>query len=311
MGFVFALVGAMSLAAIPLALGWRRGVDEATMARAFGIDYEEQNRFDFEAWARQTGTGLTFRQIAFSTGAWTVGGLVVGFLIGGLFQALLMGAAGALFYLSGLSNARQEFRLRQAQDVARGVRIMQTLLKQGTATPEALAAAAEAVGPAGRPVLEDLVQRWRSVSPDRHAEAIRAWTAAWNNPAEDMLATALLAGVENRIEVVDLLDSLHRTLVEVIQVLTRARAEARGIEWQAKFLALEPPLVLALIRLIAPEIGNAWTNPIFILPVLLGSSISYLLSTRQIRAGLSMEASIGLTQGGEGEIPTDRFGRPL
>lgn len=311
MGFVFALVGAMSLAAVPLALGWRRGVSQAAMARAFGIDQPDDGGLDLEAWAKQTGTGLTFRQIAFSTGAWTLGGAVVGWVTGGWFQALLMGAAGALFYASGMSSKRQEFRIQQAKDVSRAIGVMQTLIGQGSSTADALAQAAESAGPAGKPVLKDLVQRWRSVSPDRRADAVREWTAQWSNPAEDMLATALIAGLENRIEIGDLISSLQRTLVQVIEVLSRAQAEARGIEWQAKFLALEPPLVLVLIRFIAPEIGKAWTNPLFILPVLLGSSISYLLSMRQIRAGLSMEASIGLTKGGEGEIPTDRFGQPL
>lgn len=310
MRIVFALVGAMSLATIPLVLGWRRGVSQAAMARAFGIDHQERT-FDLDAWAKQTGTGMTFRQIAFGAGAWAVGGVVVGMVIGGWFQALLMGIAGFLFYMSGLSNKRQEFRLQQAQDIARAARVLETLLTQGHSLPDALRIAADAAGPAGGPILKDLVNRFDTTSPDRYATVVREWTQDWNNPAEDMLATSLLASLENRIEVSDLIASLQRTLVQVIEVLTRARAEARGIEWQAKFLALEPPLVLVLIRLIAPEIGDTWTNPLFVLPVLLGSSISYMLSMRRIREGLSMEASIGLTPGGTGEIPTNRFGDPL
>jgi hypothetical protein len=52
-------------------------------------------------------------------------------------------------------------------------------------------------------------------------------------------------------------------------------------------------------------------NPIFLLPMLLGSGLSYLLSMRMIQAGLSIEASMGLLSKGEGEIRLDRLGRVL
>jgi hypothetical protein len=310
MEVVMALVGATALAAVPVAWGWRRGASETAMARAFGLDYR-QRRLDPEAWARQTGTGLIFRQIAYSAFVWMAGGLLLGFLIGGLVQALLLAVAAGLFYLSSLANVRQEYRLRQAQEIARSAQVLETLLAQGRGLPEGLRLASEATGPVGAPVLRDLVERLDRSAPERYAEAVREWSRSWDNPAAEMLAAALIAALESRIEIGHLLYRLRRTLLEVIEVLTRARAEARGIEWQARFLALEPPLVLALIRLIAPEMGQVWTNPLFLLPVAAGSALSYVLSMRLIRQGLSMEASVGLMPGGRGEIPTDRFGQPL
>jgi hypothetical protein len=47
------------------------------------------------------------------------------------------------------------------------------------------------------------------------------------------------------------------------------------------------------------------------MPVIIGSGVSYWLSTRMIRNGLSIEASMGLQAGGQGEIRLDRLGRVL
>jgi hypothetical protein len=52
-------------------------------------------------------------------------------------------------------------------------------------------------------------------------------------------------------------------------------------------------------------------NPLFLLPVLLGSGLSYALSMRMIQDGLSIEATMGLLSKGEGEIHLDRLGRVL
>ena len=49
----------------------------------------------------------------------------------------------------------------------------------------------------------------------------------------------------------------------------------------------------------------------YLFPVFIGSILAYTLMTRQIRTGLSPEASVGLMAGEAGEIPRDRFGRPL
>ena len=43
--------------------------------------------------------------------------------------------------------------------------------------------------------------------------------------------------------------------------------------------------------------------------MLLGSGLSYWLSTRMIRNGLSIEASMGLQAGQAGMIKLDRMGR--
>jgi hypothetical protein len=54
---LISLIAALALAAIPIAFGWRRTVDEAGMARAMGIA-QPKKKFDPEKFARQTGTGL-------------------------------------------------------------------------------------------------------------------------------------------------------------------------------------------------------------------------------------------------------------
>jgi len=161
-------------------------------------------------------------------------------------------------------------------------------------------------------VLGDLVYRMRAASADRAAEAVREWTLTWDNPAVDVVGTALLAGLEGRIEIAPLVASLRNTLASVIEVLSRARAAARGIEWQARFLALFPPSVLVAIAVVTPGMCALYAgNPLLVVPVLFGSGLSYLLSMSMIRNGLSIEASMGLESGGQGEIQLDRMGRVL
>jgi len=307
---VLSLIGALALASIPLVLGWRRTVDEASMARAMGLNLPKRG-FDPEKFARQTGTGLTFNQILFGGLAWIAGGFAAGMFLGAL-AAILFAVAGGLLYAGNLSNRRQEVRLRQSKDILRGLGVVETLLSQGRPLNDALDEAAQAVGPDGQFVLGDLVYRLRAAPADRAAEAVREWTLAWDNPAVDVVGTALLAGFEGRIEIAPLVASLRKMLTSVIEVLSRARAAARGIEWQARFLALFPPGVLVAIAVITPEMGDLYaTNPLLIVPALFGSGLSYLLSTRMIRNGLSIEASMGLETGSQGEIQLDRMGRVL
>jgi hypothetical protein len=52
-------------------------------------------------------------------------------------------------------------------------------------------------------------------------------------------------------------------------------------------------------------------QPLYLLPVIIGSSLSYWLSLRSVRNGLSIETSIGLQTGGQGMIRVDRMGRVL
>jgi hypothetical protein len=310
MTILLSLIGALALASIPIALGWRRTVDEAGMARAMGIA-QPQRRFDPEKFARQTGTGLAFNQIAYGFLAWAGGGLAGGLFLG-LFPALLFAIAGGLLYAGTLSDKRQEFRLKQARDILRGLGVVETLLSQGRPLGDALADAAAAVGPDGRMVLGDLVIRLRSAPADEAAQAVRDWTTAWDNPAVDIVATSLLASLEGRIEIGPLVASLRKTLGTVVEVLSRARAAARGVEWQARFLALFPPAVLIVIAITTPETGALYSaNPLLLSPVIIGSGLSYWLSMRMIRNGLSIEASMGLQAGRQGEIRLNRMGRVL
>ena len=307
---LIALIASLSLASIPILLGWRRTVDEAGMARAMGIAQPKKS-FDPEKFALQTGTGLTFNQIVFGFLAWAGGGLVGGFFLG-IFPAVLFAIAGGLLYAGTLSDKRQEFRLKQAKDILRGLGVMETLLSQGKPLNDALDEAAQAVGPDGKLVLGDLVIRMRTAPADEAAVAVREWTNAWDNPAVDIVATSLLASIEGRIEIGPLVAALRRTLGAVVEVLSRARAAAKGVEWQARFLALFPPVVLVVIAITTPDTGALYSaNPLLLTPVILGSGISYWLSTRMIRNGLSIEASMGLQAGGQGEIRLDRLGRVL
>jgi hypothetical protein len=307
---MLAIVAALALAAIPITLGWRRTMGEAEMARAMGVA-APQKRFDPEKYARQTGTGLAFNQIAYGFLAWTGGGLLAGSFLG-TFPSILFGISGGLLYAGTLSDKRQEFRLKQAKDILRGLGVVETLLKQGKPLGDALDESAQAVGPDGRMVLSDLVVRLRTASADQAALAVREWTTAWDNPAVDIVATSLLASLEGRIEISPLVAALRKTLGAVVEVLSRARAAAKGVEWQARFLALFPPAVLVLIAITTPETGNLYAaKPLLLSPVIVGSGVSYLLSMRMIRNGLSIEASMGLQSGGQGEIQLDRLGRVL
>jgi Flp pilus assembly protein TadB len=307
---LLALIAALALASIPLVLGWRRTAGEAGMARAMGIALPKAS-IDPEKFARQTGTGLTFNQIAFGFLTWAGGGLVAGLFLGP-FAAILFSIAGGLLYAGTLSDKRQEFRLKQAKDILRGLGVVETLLTQGKPLNDALDEAAQAVGPDGRVVLSDLVVRLRSAPADEAALAVREWTTAWDNPAVDIVATSLLASLEGRIEISPLVAALRRTLGAVVEVLSRARAAAKGVEWQARFLALFPPGVLVVIAITTPETGALYSsNPLLLSPVIIGSGISYWLSMQMIRNGLSIEASMGLQAGAQGEIRLDRLGRVL
>ena len=307
---LISLIAALALAAIPILLGWRRTVDEAGMARAMGIA-QPKKRFDPEKFARQTGTGLAFNQIAYGFLAWVGGGLAGGIFLG-VFPAILFAIAGGLLYAGTLSDKRQEFRLKQAKDILRGLGVVETLLSQGKPLGDALDDAAQAVGPDGRMVLGDLVVRLRTAPADEAALAVREWTTAWDNPAVDIVATSLLASIEGRIEIGPLVASLRKTLGTVVEVLSRARAAAKGVEWQARFLALFPPCGAGGDR--HHHTGNrevVFRQSTFVTPVIIGSGVSYWLSMRMIRNGLSIEASMGLQAGGQGEIRLDRLGRVL
>ena len=310
MTFVFSLIAALSLASIPLVLGWRRTAGEAAMARQLGIA-APQKKFDAEKFALRTGTGLTFNQLLFGFLAWVFGGLIAGLVLG-LVAAILFAAAGGLLYYGGVSERRQEFRLSQARDILRAMGVVETLLAQAKPLLESLADAANAVGADGRLVLSDLVARMQSARADQQGDAIRAWTQAWDNPAVDIVATSLLASVESHISVTDLVAKLRETLSDVVQILGRARAAANGITWQARFLAIFPPCVLVVMGILTPEAGRMYaTQPWYLLPVVLGSGTSYWLSMRSIRNGLSIETSIGLQAGQQGIIQYDRMGRVL
>jgi len=310
MTFVVSLVAALSLASIPIILGWRRTAGEAAMAKQMGIAVPKK-KFDPDKFALQTGTGLRFNQLLFGFLAWVLGGLIAG-LFFGVVGAIVFAIAGGLLYYGGVGERRQEFRLNQAKDILRAMGVVETLLAQAKSLQESLADAANAVGGDGRMVLGDLVAKMQSARADQQGNAIREWTQAWDNPAVDIVATSLLASVEQRISITDLVSKLRETLSDVVQILGRARAAAKGIAWQAKFLAIFPPAVLVVMAILTPEAGKMYADrPLFLLPAILGSGLSYWLSMRSVQRGLSIENSIGLQAGQQGMIPLDRMGRVL
>jgi Flp pilus assembly protein TadB len=310
MDFVFALIAAFSLASIPLILGWRRTADAAAMARQLGIASQKKG-FDPEQFALRTGSGLTFNQLLFGFLAWVCGGFIAGLFLGAI-AAVVFAIAGGLLYYGGVQDRRQEFRLQQAKDILRGMGVVETLLTQAKNLQESLEEAASAVGMDGRVVLGDLVARMRAAPPEKQGQAIREWTQAWDNPAVNIVATCLLASVESRLTITDLVAKLRETLSDVVQILGKARAAAKGIAWQAKFLAIFPPAVLVAMSIITPEAGRMYAaQPWYLVPVLAGSSLSYWLAMRSIRNGLSIETSIGLQKGEQGMIRLDKMGRVL
>jgi hypothetical protein len=303
--FVLALIAALSLSSIPLVLGWRRTAGEAALARQLGIA-QNSKKFDPEKFAMQTGTGLTFNQIAIGFLAWIGGGLFAGFALG-ILAAILFAIAGGLLYAGTLSDRKQEFTLQQAKDILRALGIVETLLMQGKTLFDSWVSATNAVGPAGQIILVDLVTRLRACTSGQEATAVREWAKAWDNPAVDIVATVLYSHFSLSIDVAPMIQTLRGTLSAVVEILSRARAAAKGIEWQAKFLAVFPPFVLVLIGLTTPEAGKIYArNPLYVMPVLVGSAMSYWLSMRMVRNGLSIEASMGLQS--EGSISIEKMG---
>ncbi len=293
---MLALVAALAFGSIPLLLGWRTGYNKAEMARQMGVG-GERKRFDPEVYARQTGTGLKFNQILYGFLAWVFGGFVVGLFLGGV-GAFLFAVGGGFLYYGVLASRRQAFRMCQAKDILRGLQLIETLVTQGKTLTQAIEETANSVSPDGKIVLGDLVTKLRTASPEGEPQVIREWTQHWDNPAVDTLAVALLAHYELHLPIGKLVGNLSRTLGAVIEVLARAREAAKGVEWQARFLAIFPPGVLAFMALTTPEMGRLYSeNPIYLLPVLIGSALSYYMSMRMIQTGLSIEASMGLKVG--------------
>ena len=306
---VIAIIGALAVASIPLMLGWRRTSGEAQMVSAMGLKQPEK-RFNPEKWALRTGTGLTFNQIALGVLLWVAGGFIAGTPLG-IFSSVLFAAAGGLLYVGVLVGKRQDIRLNQARDILRALGVMETLLSQGRPLLQAVEEAASAVGPDGQRVLQDLVVRMRAAPADRTADAVRDWTQDWSNPAVNVVGTAILSALEARIEIGPLIASLRKTLSGVVNVLSSARAKAKGIEWQARFLTLWPPGILAFMGLTSPFMGLIYSeSPGYLLPVMIGAGLSYILSMRKL-SELSIEASMGLQGGAYMEISLDRMGRVL
>jgi hypothetical protein len=160
-------------------------------------------------------------------------------------------------------------------------------------------------------VMADLLASVRAAPTARErAEAVRAWTRRWAGVMDDLFGAALLSALEGDVRPLPVLSAVRRAMAEVMEILSRARAEARGLEIQAKALGIGP-IAIVIFLIAAAGMAGYWSNPLYLLPVFAGSLLAYALMTRQIRVGLSPDSSVGLDPAGGGEIPRDRFGRPL
>jgi len=307
--YIIALLAALIGASIPLAI-MQRSSGEQPMAEALGL-VQERRRFSLDDWARQSNTGLTGSQILIGGLAWSVGGLLLGLSLSPLL-ALLFAVAGGLLYYGSLQEKRQERRTKQAVQVARAMGIMETILGQGRSLQEAVEQAAQSSPPEGRETLMDLVYRMREVPANDITRAVREWSQAWDNPSVDMLAAALIAALDARIEIAPLVGALRRNIQAVSSTLKRNHAEAQGIIWQTRFLTFWPIVVLTAVALMNRQWGMAYHNhPVYALPALIGGALTWILGMRQIRNGLSIEAAVGIGEHGEGEIQLDRLGKVL
>jgi Flp pilus assembly protein TadB len=307
------LVAALSLASIPLILGWRRNTNWADTAREQGLA-APRKRFDPDLYAMRTGTGATFNQLLLSFIAWVLGGLVAGLFLG-ILPAIVFAIAGGLLYYGGLTERKQEYRLRVAREIVTAMGTMETMLTGGKTTLEALDYAAKNTGVNGVPALKDLNMRlYGSKSIDQEAvEIVRGWAEAWENPAADMIGITLASSLTDGTPIVGMIKQLRETLSDLVGLLSQARAASQGIAWQAKFLAIFPPMVLVFMSLLTPEAGKMYaTQPWYLVPVLVGSSLSYWLSMQSIRKGLSIDSNVGMMKGKgkeEGNITVDQMGR--
>lgn len=311
MSTLASLLMALLMAAAVFALGWRDTAGEADMARAMGLTMPRR-RFSLDAWAKSVDAGLTGPQILLAGAVWILGGLVVGLLQGGVWTAVLYALGAGLFYYGTLKQRREARRAERAEYLARALDVVETMLKQGRSLMDALEEAAQASPPVAREVLNDLIARLRAAPGDAAARAVREWDETWDNPAVDMLAAALLAALEGRMELARFIEPLRGSLQDVVDVLRTAQAEAKGIVWQTRFLTFWPPVVLLAMTLFAPGWAAAFrAHPWLLLPALLGSVLTYWLTMGDLRRNLSVDAAVGLAPGGEGEIKLDRMGKPL
>ena len=312
MDFLLALIAALALASIPLVLGWRRTTNWDERAREQGL-YTPKKRFDPELYALRTGTGATFNQLLLSFIAWVVGGLVAGLFLG-IIPGVVFAVAGGLLYYGGISDRRQEYRIRVAREIVTAMGTMETMMTGNTALLPALEYAAKNTGVNGVAALKDLHARLQGAGsrPEELVNAVRAWAETWDNPAADVLGSALAPSLEKGEAVLEMITKLRETLSDIVALLSQARAASQGIAWQAKFLAIFPPMVLVFMSLLTPEAGKMYaTQPWYLVPVLVGSGLSYWLSAQSIHKGLSIDANVGMMKGKGGEeatIKVDKMG---
>ena len=298
--FILSLIFALCASAIIASLGWRRTTNQAEISSAMGVT-PRKNGFDGERFARQTGTGLKFNQIVFGFLTWALGGFLLGILMGPV-AAILFAIAGGLMYSGNLTDLRETFRLRQAEDILRAVGTMASMLESGEGELKAIQEAAKGCSPIGQMVMNDLYLRISNQTQEVIVPNLYAWAARWDHPAVDIFATVLIASKEkadSTIRTLPMLENLRTTLSAILNILTRARKAASGIEWQTKFLTIYPPVIVLFASIIVPDLGRIYSaNPLLLMPILLGSGACYFLTMNLIHKKLSLEASMGLQDTG-------------
>jgi hypothetical protein len=304
-----ALVSGLFFAIVPLFLGWRRTAQQARWWRTAAMSGEARRRTD--ATSRAVGYTPAAARLALLT--WTGAGAVLGLILGSPLSALMGAAGGYLLARGGLEDRRQRFRQEAAAGLLRAAGALAHLLRQGRGLEESLRTIAALMPGPGGIMLRDLVERLERAAAEGWGNAIREWARDWDNPAGDLLAAALLAAVEERIRVADLIERLAGVADRMMALLARYRAAAEGALWQTRFVVIVVVGTLVMARLMGGFLSEIWVRmPALLAPALLGAAAAYALTMRTIRAGLSLEAGFGVGLGGEADaIPVSRLGRPL
>lgn len=298
---IFAVVGALALSALPvILLGARRRSRLGRGARR-GPGLRER----LEGWAWRTGTGLSARQLLLGYAFWVGAAGAAGFLIGGAAGTVGSLVLALLVYQGWLSARRQDYSLELTRDMLRGLR--QFASAAGTIpTPDALRSAAAFCSRTGREVYLELARSLQAAPPGSWDEVVERWAARYPGPVQEALRH-VLAGESRGIRVRETTGAVREALSGVARVLGSARAEARGVEFQAIFLALWPLGVAAFMRVLGLAVSD---NPLFLLPAALGGAVSYTLTFRTLERYLSIDVILGRDRRIP-TIPDERITSPL
>jgi len=122
-------------------------------------------------------------------------------------------------YSGSLTDLRETFRLRQAEDILRAVGTMASMLESGEGELKAIQEAAKGCSPIGQMVMNDLYLRISNQTQEVIVPNLYAWAARWDHPAVDIFATVLIASKEkadSTIRTLPMLENLRTTLSAIL-----------------------------------------------------------------------------------------------